>query len=161
MTIGNRVKTRREELGMSQTVLAKRIGVSGPSLSQLESGKIKRSRRMDKLASVLKVTPAWLEGGEGKPAAGAGSPARTNGAAKSNGAAKADGAARPNGAAKPNGAVKVEAVAKANGVARQAANGKPVAHAKAVPAKVMRLAESLVPLPANKLKALFVLAGIR
>lgn len=125
--IGKRVKERREELGISQTVLAKRIGVSGPSLSQLESGKIKRSRRMAKLASVLKVTPEWLEGNsEEKPAVPAG-------------------------------------VSKANGTAksRRAAGTKDSAKSPAVPARVMRLAQSLLPLPANKLRALFVLADIR
>lgn len=123
--IGQRVKERREELGISQTVLAKRIGVSGPSLSQLESGKIKRSRRMAKLASVLKVTPEWLEGSsEEKPAVPAGV-SKANGAAKSRRAATKDSAA------------------------------------PAVPARVMRLAQSLLPLPANKLRALFVLADIR
>lgn len=136
--IGKRVKARREELGISQTVLAKRIGVSGPSLSQLESGKIKRSRRLAKLAAVLKVSPEWLEGGaEGKPAAPA--------AAKTAAAAKAG--------------IKVNSPAKVNGSAKAArANGSTRPD---VPAKVMRLAESLLPLPADKLKALFVLADIR
>lgn len=127
--IGKRVKERREELGISQTVLAKRIGVSGPSLSQLESGKIKRSRRMAKLASVLKVTPEWLEGtSEEKPVAPV---------AKANGAARTGTKARSSATA--NGSVKTAAV----------------------PARVMRLAQSLLPLPANKLRALFILADIR
>jgi len=133
--IGKRVKERREELGMSQSVLAKRIGVSGPSLSQLESGKIKRSRRINKLAAALKVTPEWLEGGaeEARPAA----PADAS-AVKPVPAAKTNGAAR-------NGSVRAHRAEKANGVSP----------------KIMRLAESLMPLPAHKLKALFVLAGIR
>ena len=118
---------------MSQSVLAKRIGVSGPSLSQLESGKIKRSRRINKLASALKVTPEWLEGGVGETDVAA--------------APVAASAARP-------------VMAKANGAGR---NGRAPRTEKAngVSPKIMRLAESLVPLPANKLKALFVLAGIR
>lgn len=131
--IGKRVKERREELGISQTVLAKRIGVSGPSLSQLESGKIKRSRRMAKLASVLKVTPEWLEGtSDEKPPV----PPAT---------IKANGAARPRRASKAKDGVKANGSAKSD----------------AVPARVMRLAQSLLPLPANKLRALFVLADIR
>lgn len=135
--IGKRVKERREELGMSQSVLAKRIGVSGPSLSQLESGKIKRSRRINKLASALKVTPEWLEGGAGET----------------------DVAAAPVAAS----AAKPAVIAKANGTGRNggAARAPRAERANGVPPKVMRLAESLVPLPANKLKALFVLAGIR
>jgi transcriptional regulator with XRE-family HTH domain len=147
--IGQRVKARREELGISQTVLAKRIGVSGPSLSQLESGKIKRSRRMSKLAAVLKVSTEWLEGSaDGKPAAPAG-------------AAKAPAvAAKVPVAAKPNGTARVDGAAKTNGAARAAA-GRPHARTEAVPDKVMRLAETLLPLPANKLKALFILADIR
>lgn len=131
--IGKRVKERREELGISQTVLAKRIGVSGPSLSQLESGKIKRSRRLNKLAAVLKVSPEWLEG-SGEDKAGAAAAAKPNGA----GSAKANGAARPAVAAKAHAPVR----------------------AGAVSPKVMRLAESLLPLPANKLRALFILADI-
>lgn len=128
--IGKRVKARREELGMSQSVLAKRIGVSGPSLSQLESGKIKRSRRLGKLAAVLKVTPEWLEGG---------------GVEEATSAALVAAAAKPGTPAKTNGSARAHQGAKVH----------------AVSPKVMRLAESLVPLPANKLKALFVLAGIR
>lgn len=140
--IGKRVKARREELGISQTVLAKRIGVSGPSLSQLESGKIKRSRRLAKLAAVLKVSPEWLEGGaEGKPAA----PAAAKTAAAAKAGIKVNSPAKVNGSAKAAGAA-----ARANGSTRPD-----------VPAKVMRLAESLLPLPADKLKALFVLADIR
>ncbi len=133
--IGKRVKERREELGMSQSVLAKRIGVSGPSLSQLESGKIKRSRRLNKLAAALKVTPEWLENGaaDERPATPAGASV-----AKPAAPAKANGAAR-------NGSARARRAETAHGVSR----------------KIMRLAESLVPLPADKLKALFVLAGIR
>jgi transcriptional regulator with XRE-family HTH domain len=142
--IGKRVKARREELGISQTVLAKRIGVSGPSLSQLESGKIKRSRRLNKLAAVLKVSPEWLEGSvDGKPAAPV--------AAKAAVVAKVNGGAKVNGSAKSNGGARAGAAVRSNGSARP----------DAVPAKVMRLAESLLPLPADKLKALFVLADIR
>lgn len=123
---------------MSQSVLAKRIGVSGPSLSQLESGKIKRSRRINKLASALKVSPEWLEGvatDAAAPVAPAPKPAVV---AKANGVAKASVAGR-------NGGARAHRPAKPNGVSP----------------KIMRLAESLVPLPADKLKALFVLAGIR
>lgn len=122
---------------MSQSVLAKRIGVSGPSLSQLESGKIKRSRRIAKLASALKVTPEWLEGGAGEGAAPV--------VVKANGVAKANGAARPDGVARNVRTARIPRAEKSNGVSP----------------KIMRLAESLVPLPADKLKALFVLAGIR
>lgn len=134
--IGKRVKERREELGMSQSVLAKRIGVSGPSLSQLESGKIKRSRRLNKLAAALKVTPEWLEGGteEARSSAPAGASAVKPAAA----APKTNGAGR-------NGSMRAHRAEKANDVSP----------------KIMRLAASLVPLPAHKLKALFVLAGIR
>lgn len=120
---------------MSQSVLAKRIGVSGPSLSQLESGKIKRSRRLNKLAAVLKVTPEWLEGGSSE-----------------------SGAAMPVAAA----AAKQAIVVKANGSGRHGVTRAPRSDKiNGVSPKVMRLAESLVPLPADKLKALFVLAGIR
>lgn len=145
--IGKRVKARREELGISQTVLAKRIGVSGPSLSQLESGKIKRSRRLNKLAAVLKVSPEWLEGSaDGKPAA----PAAAKPAVSAKAGIKVNGAAKVNGSAKAGGAMRAGAGVRPNGSARPE-----------VSAKVMRLAESLLPLPADKLKALFVLADIR
>jgi transcriptional regulator with XRE-family HTH domain len=39
MTIGTKIKNRREELGMTQSELAEKIKITQPGLSLIESGK--------------------------------------------------------------------------------------------------------------------------
>jgi transcriptional regulator with XRE-family HTH domain len=38
-TLGSRIRQARERYGMSQATLARRIGISGTALNQIESGK--------------------------------------------------------------------------------------------------------------------------
>lgn len=38
MTMGERIRNRRQELGLSQQALADQVGVSRPTISQIESG---------------------------------------------------------------------------------------------------------------------------
>ena len=39
MTLGNKIKKRREELGLSQTELAEMTNISQPGISRLENGR--------------------------------------------------------------------------------------------------------------------------
>lgn len=110
MTIGQRIKARRQELGLSQQALASKLGMSGPGLYLIESGKTQRPRNLDKIAAVLKITVDSLESRRGRKAS-----APINGAAKT----------------------------------------------EKIPARVIRLAQSLSQLHPTKLKALFVLAGVK
>jgi SOS-response transcriptional repressor LexA len=65
MNIGDRVKTKRDSLGLTQTQLAERVGTSQQAIEQLEGGKTKRPRYLPELSSVLGVSTKWLlEGGE-------------------------------------------------------------------------------------------------
>ena len=62
MTIGMRIRRRREELGLTQDELAKRMGYSGrSSISVVESGKRDISwENVCKYAKVLNCTPSYL-----------------------------------------------------------------------------------------------------
>ena len=61
---GTKVKSRREELNLSQDFVAEKMGYKGrSSIQKIESGKqdIPQSK-IFKLAEVLKTTPAYLMG---------------------------------------------------------------------------------------------------
>ena len=66
MDIGNRIKMRREELGMSQSELARKVGYT----SRTTINKIERDGRgisQDKIVAIakaLKTTPSYLMGWE-------------------------------------------------------------------------------------------------
>lgn len=66
MEFKDKLKARRLELGLTLDELAKKVGVSSPTISRYESGEIKNVRR-DKikfLADALEVTPGYLMGWE-------------------------------------------------------------------------------------------------
>jgi len=70
-TIGKRVRFAREESGLSQDELAKKIGMKQPSLSELENGaKGKRTRYLPAIAEATGFNVHWLDTGMGnqKPA---------------------------------------------------------------------------------------------
>jgi transcriptional regulator with XRE-family HTH domain len=69
----SRLKQRREELGLTQREFARRVGVSGATVSEWESGKIKKidADNMDKAARVLETTADYLLRGAGPMRAGA------------------------------------------------------------------------------------------
>ena len=64
MTIGERIKARRLELGMSQRDLANKLGYANrSSISRVEDGKTDLSRtRIMEFAAALDTTPATLMG---------------------------------------------------------------------------------------------------
>ena len=108
-SVGERIKERRKELSMKQIDLARRVGITQATLSQLENDPKQRTREVAKLAAALGVNALWLA--EGK------------------------------GAKHPDGTV--------------------VMLQQEIPPKVLRLAERLLLLPEDKLKALSVLVGIK
>jgi len=67
--IKQRLKERRERLGLSQIALAIRSGVSERAIAGYETGADPSYSRLVKLAEALGVSPAWLIGGEDAPAA--------------------------------------------------------------------------------------------
>ena len=66
--LGRRIRQARERYGMSQAELARRIGISGTALNQIESGKTPDPgvSRILGIARVLGVSPndllGWREG---------------------------------------------------------------------------------------------------
>ena len=63
MNLGERIKERREALGLSQRQLAERVEVSSPMICWLERGTKSPSLQLGyKLAEVLEVSVAWLLG---------------------------------------------------------------------------------------------------
>lgn len=65
--LGQRVKLRRRELGLTQAGLAKLAGISQPTISTLERGGTSSTRDIVKLAAALQTTAAYLMTGKGTP----------------------------------------------------------------------------------------------
>jgi SOS-response transcriptional repressor LexA len=64
-TFANRVRSRRKALGLSQSELAKRCGLSQVTISDIERERNDASREIVGLARALQCTPEWLATGEG------------------------------------------------------------------------------------------------
>lgn len=69
MTLGQRIKQRRKQIGISQKGLSKAVGVSDSSISLWESDHTApRGENLHELASALQCSPTWiLFGDENKP----------------------------------------------------------------------------------------------
>ena len=61
-TIGRRIAARRVALDMRQSDLAKKVGVTRPTISYWETGNVKdmKGRNLAKLCAALGVTDGWL-----------------------------------------------------------------------------------------------------
>lgn len=81
--LSERVKSKRVEKGLSQTDLARLVGVKPQSIQQLEAGDVGTPRYLHRLAEALGVTWQWLMGDEAaamrKPRNGDGVAIPTNG----------------------------------------------------------------------------------
>ncbi|MGL9721603.1 XRE family transcriptional regulator [Symbiopectobacterium sp.] len=67
MSIAERVKNCREELGWTQARLAEKAGTSQQAIQQLENGETKRPRYLPELCAALNCSVKWLLSGEGTP----------------------------------------------------------------------------------------------
>jgi len=67
VTWNKRITIARTAANLSKTELAKLVGVSNPTVSDWESGDIKKleAENLLKLCEVLHVSPRWLQFGEG------------------------------------------------------------------------------------------------
>lgn len=63
MSIAERVKERRSELGMTQAELAAKANTSQQAIQQLEDGKIRRPRYLPELSIALNCSMGWLLSG--------------------------------------------------------------------------------------------------
>lgn len=69
-TIGDRLRYARELRGLRQERLAEMINVSQTTITNLEVGKNKTSKKLLDMAKVLEIDPNWLATGQGeKPTA--------------------------------------------------------------------------------------------
>jgi len=64
-TLQSRLRLAREAAGLSQTEVARRIGIAQPTYSDLENKPGSSSKHLVKIASVLGVSADWLAYGEG------------------------------------------------------------------------------------------------
>mgnify|MGYP000878506575 CR=1 FL=1 len=66
MKINEKIKSRRQELGLTLEEVGNYVGVSKATVQRYESGEIKNLKLMtiEKLSQILKVTPAYLMGWE-------------------------------------------------------------------------------------------------
>lgn len=62
-TIGERIRTRRNELKLTQGELAKQVGIKQQSLQAIETGKTKQPKNLFEISQVLGVSVEWLANG--------------------------------------------------------------------------------------------------
>ncbi|AZV58858.1 helix-turn-helix transcriptional regulator [Clostridium sp. AWRP] len=64
MEINEKIKSRREELGLTLQEIGEYLGVSKATVQRYESGEIKNLKlgTIEKLAQVLKISPSYLMG---------------------------------------------------------------------------------------------------
>lgn len=70
LEFGQRVKARRERLGLSQATLAEAAGMKQQGIQNIEQGIVERPRRLREIASTLLTTEEWLLWKEGPEDAG-------------------------------------------------------------------------------------------
>src|SRR5262249_26689673 len=69
MVFSARLRQARERASLTQSELARRIGVKPQSIQALESGAAKSTSHVVAIARVLGVSPDWLDRGEGEGSA--------------------------------------------------------------------------------------------
>ncbi|WP_019102553.1 helix-turn-helix domain-containing protein [Chromobacterium haemolyticum] len=65
-TIGERVRIARARIGWSQGRLASEVGITQPTVSDLERGDSDGTKHIVSIAKALGVRARWLETGEGE-----------------------------------------------------------------------------------------------
>ena len=65
-SLGERMRFRRRELGLTQDELALLSGTNQAVIQKIENGKSLRPRKLDVIADALNITPAWLVYGDEK-----------------------------------------------------------------------------------------------
>ena len=63
-TLGERVRYKRHQKGWTQDQLAMHADTNQAVIQKIENGKSLRPRKIDKIADVLDVNPAWLMFGD-------------------------------------------------------------------------------------------------
>ena len=63
-SLGTRLRRKRREKGWTQEQLAIRAGTNQAVIQKIENGKSLRPRKIDDIARILDVNPAWLMFGD-------------------------------------------------------------------------------------------------
>lgn len=63
-SLGERLRYRRRQMGWTQEQLAVQAGTNQAVIQKIENGKSLRPRKIDEIAEVLEVNPAWLMFGD-------------------------------------------------------------------------------------------------
>ena len=71
MSVGAKIQILLADLGMSQAELARRIGITQPSVNALLRGNAQSSKHLHKIARILGTTPEYLTGETDDPSEGA------------------------------------------------------------------------------------------
>ncbi|NUY33268.1 helix-turn-helix transcriptional regulator [Paraburkholderia sp. JPY303] len=69
-TLGARLRWARHNTKLTQAAAAKAVGLSQPTLSDLENDNTKGTTSLIELATLYSVDVRWLKSGRGRPAAG-------------------------------------------------------------------------------------------
>lgn len=67
MIVGTRIESRLSALVMSQTELARRVGVSQATIAHLITGRSRSSSHLHKIAQELRTSPEYLSGETDNP----------------------------------------------------------------------------------------------
>lgn len=68
-TLAQRLRYSRERAGLSQSALARAVGIKPQAVQLIEAGRVEKPRNLLALAGALGVNPTWLLTGEGAMAA--------------------------------------------------------------------------------------------
>lgn len=68
-TLAQRLRYSRERAGLSQSALARAVGIKPQAVQLIEAGRVEKPRHLLALATTLAVNPTWLLEGEGAMAA--------------------------------------------------------------------------------------------
>jgi transcriptional regulator with XRE-family HTH domain len=66
--ISGRVRSRREELGLTQSQIARACDITQQAYMKLENGETKRPRFLLELAEILQTSPGWILNGSNRDA---------------------------------------------------------------------------------------------
>lgn len=73
-SLGDRIRMRRQALGLSQADLAEKAGISQQAVAKIEQGQTRRPGSIVEIAHALAASPEWLQNGGplpgGQPAGG-------------------------------------------------------------------------------------------
>lgn len=61
-TVGERIEERLNKLGLTQSELARRVGIKQPTVNALVRGNNRSSKYLHRIAAELETSPAWLAG---------------------------------------------------------------------------------------------------